>query len=482
MVDARLLRLPHGAARAPCSRRGPRRVPVLGGDGQTVRSRLVKVEPQAARATRRAPGCLDRSSEASKTGRLARHTQRRRVERQLGAIFRRETLWVLWEVPQCVRALVRPCPAAHAPRVPSRDARSIRWPRRSPSAYPRTCCGSSRCVSARPSRVRGFPAIPKRAIAAGGVVTDARIALGARAVSVTHARSANHSRSFPPPFHARRHRSNATRPNSASRASFNRAPSRGSHSQQPPRLQALLSAGFPNNRPRRGSAFLRANALPRSASSRHTRCYLPHMYRLRRGAAAAAERRHARFLPMLGPFRVFAQTFCARPGAGRLLYNLVSAATLHFLLLRFTPLTTPIVATLPFPERAHTVLSVTCLLGALVAMLADRDVGCSALVSFEAPPFATPRRAYGRHHGTGVSGGAGNTFGRTPSVRVYRDAEKRSRHAHALGAACFVCSRASHPPENATRRLPDSGVAALYLRRRSSSFRAWVASVEGAHC
>ena len=64
-----------------------------------------------------------------------------------------------------VRALVRPCPAAHAPRVPSRDARTMRRPQRSPSAYPRTCCGSSRCVSrSSVARVRGFPAIPKRAI------------------------------------------------------------------------------------------------------------------------------------------------------------------------------------------------------------------------------------------------------------------------------------------------------------------------------
>jgi len=103
LVDARLLRLPHGrrgrsghalAAAASASRLGR---PVLTrrrrSDGR-VASRERR-NRQAARATRCAPGCLsiDRGSEASKTGRLARGTrQRRRVERaQLGTIFRRET-------------------------------------------------------------------------------------------------------------------------------------------------------------------------------------------------------------------------------------------------------------------------------------------------------------------------------------------------------------------------------------------------------
>lgn len=155
----------------------PRRVSVdrssRDGDGQTVGSRLVN----GGTVRRRAPLAvrpdvsIDRGSEASKTGRLARGTrQRRRVERaQLGTIFRREKRLLrnlfLGGSAVHVRALVRPCPAAHAPRVPSRDARTMQRPQRSPSAYPRTCCGSSRCVSrSSVARVRGFPAIPKRAI------------------------------------------------------------------------------------------------------------------------------------------------------------------------------------------------------------------------------------------------------------------------------------------------------------------------------
>jgi len=144
-----------------------------------------------------------------------------------------------------VRALVRPCPAAHAPRVQSRDARTMRRPQRSPSAYPRTCCGSSRCVSrSSAARVRGFPAIPKRAI----LFRDARIALG-RSRGLRHARALHQSltRSFPPPFRARRHRPNATSEPHLGIASthhrnhlnhLNRAPSRGS------RTSARARRGF----------------------------------------------------------------------------------------------------------------------------------------------------------------------------------------------------------------------------------------------
>lgn len=166
-----------GGAAMLSPRPRPRRVSVdrssRDGDGQTVGSRLVN----GGTVRRRAPLAvrpdvsIDRGSEASKTGRLARGTrQRRRVERaQLGTIFRREKRLLrnlfLGGSAVHVRALVRPCPAAHAPRVPSRDARTMQRPQRSPSAYPRTCCGSSRCVSrSSVARVRGFPAIPKRAI------------------------------------------------------------------------------------------------------------------------------------------------------------------------------------------------------------------------------------------------------------------------------------------------------------------------------
>ena len=190
-----------GGAAMLSPRPRPRRVSVdrssRDGDGQTVGSRLVN----GGTVRRRAPLAvrpdvsIDRGSEASKTGRLARGTrQRRRVERaQLGTIFRREKRLLrnlfLGGSAVHVRALVRPCPAAHAPRVPSRDARTMQRPQRSPSAYPRTCCGSSRCVSrSSAARVRGFPAIPKRAI----LFRDARIALG-RSRGLRHARALHQS-------------------------------------------------------------------------------------------------------------------------------------------------------------------------------------------------------------------------------------------------------------------------------------------------
>lgn len=55
---------------------------------------------------------------------------------------------------------------------------------------------------------------------------------------------------------------------------------------------------------------------------------------------------------------------------GRLLYNLQSAATLHFLLSHFTPLASPVVMRLPVPPAAHVALSVACLGFALFAFVA----------------------------------------------------------------------------------------------------------------
>ena len=210
------------------------------------------------------------------------------------------------------------------------------------------------------------------------------------------------------------------------------------------------------------------------------------MYRLCRGVAAAERAGHARLIPALGPF---VAAFCARPGSGRLLYNLVSAATLHFLLLRFTPLTTPIVATLPFPEQTHTVLSVTCLLGALVAMLADPAtyglLGAGQALGWSRAFSTPPAGRMDAITWMGVSAwrGGKHLLGERFLFAWYRDAEKRSRHAHALGAACFVAfTGVSILPKTLTfGDCLTRGVAAFYLRRRSSSFRAWVASVEGAH-
>lgn len=226
LVDARLLRLPHGrrgrsghglAAAASVSRLVR---PVLtrrrrSDDRVATRERRNR---QAARATRcdaRSPQSIaDPRVENSSIG--ARHASVacwRRVTvparrlRRMSAAKRLFSGRPEKSSAVHVRALVRSCPTAHAPRVPSRDARTMRRPRRSPSAYPRTCCGSSRCVSrSSAAGVRRLPAIPKRAFLFRGrrqrvVVTHARIAsVRARGVPSRIARTSSHSQTlFSPP-------------------------------------------------------------------------------------------------------------------------------------------------------------------------------------------------------------------------------------------------------------------------------------------
>ena len=164
-----------GGAAMLSPRPRPRRVSVdrssRDGDGQTVGSRLVK----GGTVRRRAPLAVRpdvsidhprrRKLVAWRAARVSAVASSAPSWERFSAVKRLLRNLFLGGSAVHVRALVRPCPAAHAPRVPSRDARTMRWPRRSPSAYPRTCCGSSRCVfRSSVARVRGFPAIPKRAI------------------------------------------------------------------------------------------------------------------------------------------------------------------------------------------------------------------------------------------------------------------------------------------------------------------------------
>jgi hypothetical protein len=189
------------------------------GDGQTIGSRLVNGGTVRRRAPLAVtPGRLNRSPiRVSKTRRLARGTRQWRLGaavsvparrlRRLSAAKRLFSGRPEKSAAVHVRALVRSCPTAHAPRVPSRDARTMRRPRRSPSAYPRTCCGSSRCVSrSSAAGVRRLPAIPKRAFLFRGrrqrvVVTHARIAsVRPRGVPSRIARTSSHSQTlFSPP-------------------------------------------------------------------------------------------------------------------------------------------------------------------------------------------------------------------------------------------------------------------------------------------
>jgi hypothetical protein len=225
LVDARLLRLPHGRrGRSGHGLAAPRPSRVSfdrssrDGDGQTIGSRLVNGGTVRRRAPLAVtPGRLNRSPiRVSKTRRLARGTRQWRLGAgdgsgaQTATNVRRETPFLgtpRKKFAVHVRALVRSCPTAHAPRVPSRDARTMRRPRRSPSAYPRTCCGSSRCVSrSSAAGVRRLPAIPKRAFLFRGrrqrvVVTHARIAsVRPRGVPSRIARTSSHSQTlFSPP-------------------------------------------------------------------------------------------------------------------------------------------------------------------------------------------------------------------------------------------------------------------------------------------
>jgi hypothetical protein len=129
------------------------------------------------------------------------------------------------------------------------------------------------------------------------------------------------------------------------------------------------------------------------------------------------------------------------------------------------------------------------LLGALVAALADpATYGLLGAGQFLRLPraFATPppgRMDAITWMGVSAWRGGKHLLGERFLFARYRDAEKRSRHAHALGAACFVLfTGVSILPKTLTfGDCLTRGVAAFYLRRRSSSFRAWVASVEGAH-
>ena len=65
----------------------------------------------------------------------------------------------------------------------------------------------------------------------------------------------------------------------------------------------------------------------------------------------------------------------------------------------------------------------------------------------------------------------------------YVDLKKKAKHGDIMGAIAFVLFTGVSilPKELTFGDCLTRGVAAFYLRRRSKSFRDWVASVEGAH-
>jgi len=200
-------------------------------------------------------------------------------------------------------------------------------------------------------------------------------------------------------------------------------------------------------------------------------------HRLARSAAVRA-------VPVVGPT---ASAFFGRPGSGRLAYNCVAAATLHFLLRNFAPLTSPLVASLPFPNAMHVWLSVGCLLGAMAAMVTEPStyglLGVGQALRWSGTYATPPEKNTDAITWMGVcSWRGGKRFGTYVCAKLVK-VKDPVRVSNDVGALCFVLfTGVSILPRDLT--LGDCltrGVAAFYLRTRSKSFRKWVASIEKAH-
>ena len=184
------------------------------------------------------------------------------------------------------------------------------------------------------------------------------------------------------------------------------------------------------------------------------------------------------YLPIVGPTT---KDLLRRPGSGRLIYNLISAGTLHFLLRYFSPLTTPIVAQLPFPETFHMWLSVAFLGFAMVSMVFEPQtyglLGVGQTLKWHSKYSTPPPNNMDAITWMGVNSWRG---GVKVGGILFRN---RPGLVKAFGGMCFVLfTGVSILP--ATLTFGDCltrGIAAFYLRKRSKSFRKWVVSVEGAH-
>ena len=147
---------------------------------------------------------------------------------------------------------------------------------------------------------------------------------------------------------------------------------------------------------------------------------------------------------------------------GRVVYNFVSAVTLHAFLSAFTPLKTPVVMTMPFNERFHDALDrVSRVRHARVHALA-REFG---VVGRELGDRASRREVrksrgwYGRHHVDGRD-----------------DVAARRRRAFVLFTGLSIIPAKLTLGDCITRCI-----AAIYLRQRSRSFRGWVEKIEDIH-
>ena len=148
---------------------------------------------------------------------------------------------------------------------------------------------------------------------------------------------------------------------------------------------------------------------------------------------------------------------------GRLMYNFVSAATLHFFLLNFTPLKTPVVMTIPFNTNFHNALSIGCLAYASYAFLSSPAtlglLGVSSALELRDSKYSNPAAGMDAITWMGVTtwrlGGASAFVLFTGLSIIPRELT--------LGDCITRC------------------VAAVYLRQRSRSFREWVEKIEGVH-
>ena len=172
---------------------------------------------------------------------------------------------------------------------------------------------------------------------------------------------------------------------------------------------------------------------------------------------------------LLRPARLYRAPYIGR--FGRLLYNILSAVTLHIFLLGFTPLSSPVVMVLPLPEKFHALLSVSCLFAAVSAFLLTPEtwglLGAGQLLGWSGRWRSNPERGMDAITWMGVTAWrAGAAVG-----------------GPITGALAFVAFTGISilPSELTLGDCLTRFIAAVYLRQRSRSFRVWVDSIEGAH-
>lgn len=148
---------------------------------------------------------------------------------------------------------------------------------------------------------------------------------------------------------------------------------------------------------------------------------------------------------------------------GRLLYNMIAAASLHVFLALFRPMKAEVLFTMPFGTFNHAVLSVGMLVFAFVGMMAD----------------------YRTYHILGLAKALDRKANFPSSVTPRMDIITWMGFTtwSAGGSMAFVLfSGLSILPEEVTLNdIMPRVVAAIYLRLRSQGFRSWVNQIDNVH-